>query len=62
MRLSEAEYSQAAEQYQGYCTVCDDLTRDATEPDAENYKCPTCDGLTVMGTEQAMMLGKIEIV
>ena len=47
--------------FQGYCTVCEDFTRDSTEPDAEGYDCPICGQDAVMGVEQALLLGEIDI-
>jgi hypothetical protein len=47
----------------GYCTKCDKITcQGGVEPDAEHYKCRDCGGSTVMGVEQAVLAGKIEIV
>lgn len=48
-------------QAMGWCTECNEFTRDMTEPDAEGYKCPVCDGMTVMGAENALISGLIEV-
>lgn len=61
MRISEEEYHNYEENSQGYCTDCDDFTRDCTEPDAEEYDCPCCEQNTVMGTMNALIMGLIEI-
>lgn len=61
MLLSMEEYQDMADSYQGYCTLCEAFTRDCTEPDAEEYDCPDCGENSVMGAEQAILLGEIEI-
>ena len=53
-RLLE-EYPEMSESYQGYCTECEDWTRDCTEPDAEGYDCPVCDAHTVIGADMVLM-------
>jgi len=59
--IAEADYFDAVSNYIGYCTKCEDFTRECTEPDAEHYDCPECDGMTVCGAEQAMLLGLFDI-
>lgn len=61
MKLTVNQYMSAQDNYEGYCTSCDLLTRDSTEPDAENYNCPECEEHTVMGVDNALMMGLIEI-
>lgn len=62
MTMSEEDYHENCNDYNGYCTECDDITRfGMTEPDAENYPCEQCGGNTCMGVEQALIVGKIEI-
>lgn len=63
MKLTEAEYREHCRDYDGYCTQCDDVTSfSGVEPDAENYPCELCETDSVCGVEQALLLGKIEIV
>lgn len=57
-----SQYREATEHYLGWCTLCEDFTRETTEPDAERYDCPECRRQTVMGAELAMMGGQIRIV
>jgi len=57
--VTENEYSMAARDYIGWCTSCGEFTRDCTEPDAEEYDCPKCEQNTVMGAEQALLVGHI---
>ena len=60
-QVSMEEYQDAANRYVGWCRDCEDFTRECTEPDAEGYDCPNCDQDTVVGAEQAMLLGMIDI-
>lgn len=55
--IHQAEYEQARNDYLGWCSTCEEFTREATEPDAEGYDCPKCEGLTVIGAENALMEG-----
>lgn len=59
--ISEDRYMEATDSYEGYCTNCHKFTRTETEPDAEKYPCPVCEKKTVMGAEQALLLGRISI-
>lgn len=60
--ITEAAYLEAVEAYMGFCVgTCKEFTRDMTEPDAEGYNCPMCGEATVMGAEQALIVGQIEI-
>lgn len=60
--LTEEEYEEHTESYDGLCISCLEWTNGDVEPDAENYKCDSCGESKVMGAEQAMMCGHIEIV
>jgi len=57
--MTETEYLDACDTFQGWCTFCKEFTRDQTEPDAEDYDCPVCEQNTVVGAEQALLLGII---
>lgn len=62
MQMTEAEYHQHVQDYDGYCTACEEVTQYGdVEPDARNRKCLDCDRRTVMGVEQALIAGHIEI-
>jgi hypothetical protein len=61
MKMTSAEFREHTENYMGYCKACDDMTTDSVEPDAEGYTCDSCEKNKVMGAEQAMMMGLIEI-
>ena len=59
--MSEEEFLDACDSFRGWCTNCKDFTRDCTEGDAEGYDCPVCEEDTVMGAEQALLMGEISI-
>ena len=59
--VTKNEYQMSARDYIGWCTCCLEFTRDCTEPDAEEYDCPKCEQNTVMGAEQALLVGQITI-
>jgi hypothetical protein len=53
--ITSEQFQEAVENNMGYCTTCQEFTREGTEPDAENYDCPQCEKNTVMGAEQALI-------
>jgi hypothetical protein len=60
--MSEDEYLEHREEFDGYCTHCEDWTAcGGTEPDARNYPCPDCGADTVFGAEEILMMGILEI-
>ena len=60
--MSGDEYSEHREEYDGYCTTCEDVTVEGgVEPDARGYECPECGMNTVIGIEEALIDGLIEI-
>ena len=61
IKVNTEDYLDATDSYMGWCPTCKAFTRDATEPDAEEYDCPVCDGREVVGAEQALLLGLIEV-
>ena len=58
-RVTEAEYVQASENYIGWCPLCGEFTRECTEPDAEGYDCPKCRDYSVVGADNALLMGLI---
>jgi len=60
-KITEAEYRDATNNYLGWCTGCEEFTRDNTEPDARGYDCPKCREYTVMGAEDAVLTGEITV-
>lgn len=62
MQLTDEQFKMHCRDYDGYCTVCDDITRwGDTEPDAEGYPCEECGEDSCYGIEQAMILGHVEV-
>jgi hypothetical protein len=57
-RIEKSEFEEARDLFMGWCTTCEAFTREQTEPDAEGYDCPVCEGNTVIGAEDALMMGK----
>ena len=58
---SAEEFQDMCDESQGFCTTCQDFTRDMCEPDAENYLCESCDQETVFGAEQALIMGLVTV-
>ena len=58
--ITEAEYADANDEHMGYCPDCEDFTRECTEPDARQYKCPVCESRHVVGAEEALVMGLID--
>lgn len=59
--VTREEYEEAVEAYTGWCPDCEDFTRACTEPDAEGYDCPICGENHVVGAEQAVLHGLIDV-
>lgn len=55
------DYIDATENYTGFCKECKEFTRDCTEPDAQDYDCPVCENNSVVGAEDALIMGLIDI-
>ena len=62
IQVSEVDYVDATENYLGWCTECNGFTTSEVEPDAEDYHCDDCDCDTVVGAENALIMGLIDIV
>ena len=58
--LSEEEYQESANNYAGYCLACG-AEASGVEPDARRYECETCNAPRVYGTEELLMMGRIEL-
>lgn len=59
--IPASRYEHANDNYEGYCTVCREFTCEQVEPDAINRRCPSCDNASVMGAEEAVLMGEIEV-
>jgi hypothetical protein len=45
----------------GWCPDCNAFSTGCVEPDAEGYPCEACEGREVVGAEQALLLGWINV-
>lgn len=59
--ISENEIHEHVDAMDGYCTTCKKWTAEGVEPDAEDYECPVCEQPTVMGAENAMCHGTLDV-
>ena len=59
--ISEADFAEAVDSNQGWCTECIAFTHDSAEPDTHHYECPDCESRSVFGAEQALLEGLITI-
>ena len=58
--ISEETFQELCDEVGGICLECGHVQY-GVEPDAENYKCESCGERAVAGSEQALILGLIEI-
>ena len=62
MKMPWSLFKKHCDEYDGYCTDCDEVTvYGDVEPDAEGRFCDECEQNTVMGVEQAMLKGLIDV-
>jgi hypothetical protein len=61
VKFSEQAFQEYCDDDMGFCTVCKEFTRDMVEPDARSYECEECGNLSVMGAEEALIEGVIDI-
>ena len=59
--MTEDEFREKCDEHVGVCLECGS-ERGECEPDAEKYHCDECDENNVMGLEQALICGHVEIV
>ena len=55
------EYYAHCDENDGFCITCNDWTNIGVEPDAHEYTCDVCGEPTVYGTEEAMIMGLLDI-
>jgi DNA-directed RNA polymerase subunit RPC12/RpoP len=60
MTISSYEYIEGSENYEEICLACGE-TQSGVEPDAEGYQCESCGSRRVIGFEQALLVGAIQI-
>jgi len=62
VKISAEEYLKLTEDYAGYCTACEKVIPEAgIEPDAEDCECPLCEGKFMIGLDNAVVEGNIEV-
>lgn len=62
MKMSVEDYENDVVEFNGYCKACDKVTTfGGVEADARGYECDVCHGKTVLGIEEAIMMGHIEV-
>lgn len=61
IEMSEDEFLNHREEYNGICLACSDITYGEVEPDARRYQCATCGKKHVYGIEELLLMGRIEI-
>lgn len=59
--ISEEEFREHNDAFDGLCLECGDWSFGGVEPDAEGYKCAACGAMKVMGAENALILGHVDI-
>jgi hypothetical protein len=50
------------EEYDGVCTSCGEIMYGGCEPEMENRPCDSCGHMSVLGFEQALLLGHVLVV
>lgn len=61
VQCSDLEYKAHVRDYDGLCLACWQWTSGGVEPDACGYECPECGEHTVIGAEDAMLMGLVDI-
>ena len=58
--MSEDDFMDHCDSYDGLCRSCGEITWGGTEPDAEGYPCEECGEDEVIGMENALIEGLVE--
>lgn len=61
IRTSAHEYLEHHDNSDGLCLACGEWSDGGVEPDAENYECDACEAPEVVGAEQAIILGRLQM-
>jgi len=61
-QLTEEEYHQHTSDYDGICLACGEWSCGGVEPDARGYECDGCGMRKVYGAEEALMMGRLDLV
>lgn len=59
--ISEEEYREHVDAYDGLCISCGEWTCGGVEPDAHGYECEACGVLSVYGCEEALLMGRLDV-
>ena len=49
------------EDYNGICLICGEICYGGVEPDARGYPCEVCETNTVVGLQEALLMGRITV-
>lgn len=60
--LTEDEFHEFDEGGVGFCIACGEQADDHVEPDAVGYTCRACHRPQVMGTQELLLSGRIDVV
>ena len=60
-RVPLDEYEAACDQFEGFCTSCNEVTNAGVEPDARDVVCESCGDSAVFGVEEALLAGLITL-
>jgi hypothetical protein len=60
-RFTADEYTVLHQEDAGLCVSCGQVQGWGIEPDAEDYECEHCGEYAVLGMEEALLRGRIEI-
>lgn len=60
--ITEAEYWEHRNNYDGVCLACGEWTDGDVEPDARRYRCEFCEAHEVYGVEEAILMERLEVV
>jgi hypothetical protein len=55
--VSQADF----EDYNGICLICGEIRYGGVEPDARGYPCEACETNTVVGLQEALLMGRISV-
>lgn len=62
IQLTTEEYQELRDDYCGVCMRCGEIKWDGCEPDMTNGPCESCGRSSVMGIEEMLLEGRVEIV
>lgn len=59
--ITTTEYHDLVSNHCGFCIKCGEINEHFHEPDAQNYRCESCEAEESFGVSQALIMGLIEI-